>query len=473
MEQNNTSPLFSTNLYYKQSSIETPFPLTEEFLTKLFSPENIRSIINLKTIQRISPYLPSFPRNLIESPENFSTLLTKTTTKFTTPIKTFYSMYTNGFFTENYQKNRPIFQEACLSEFIEQYKYTLKNLEQIKNNSTNEKEAAIDNIITFDMHSELASSGYSSVDSNRDTQSVVNDSFIKDRINYSFEKKEPVSSIKKKLALSATQSNDSGDEFSMDNNILQGERFQNLKKNKNQVTIKPRTSEEVKDFQRQEVERYKHPRQPWEYTLLDGTKCVVGPLLKKAKGAINTKARDHILLKQDRPSYITILALVRDAASKLQDGVGTRADICDLLKDSQYINENLLDSQINSIVSGALDRLHYEKDPCVKYDLHRKLWIYLHRNRTIDYPAWQDIDDKEGDKSLMNDTIGIDEELDDNENVKIDIGRIIIRKEALNAPHKNHTPESTKQGHFHHSLGKKHLGGDFPVSKNSKKKHKI
>ena len=37
--------------------------------------------------------------------------------------------------------------------------------------------------------------------------------------------------------------------------------------------------------------------------------------------------------------------------------------------------------QINTVVSGALDRLHYEKDPCVKYDVNRKLWIYLHRNR--------------------------------------------------------------------------------------------
>lgn len=36
------------------------------------------------------------------------------------------------------------------------------------------------------------------------------------------------------------------------------------------------------------------------------------------------------------------------------------------------------------MVSGALDRLHYEKDPCVKYDVNRKLWIYLHRNRTED-----------------------------------------------------------------------------------------
>ncbi|KAH8024585.1 hypothetical protein HPB51_025570 [Rhipicephalus microplus] len=37
---------------------------------------------------------------------------------------------------------------------------------------------------------------------------------------------------------------------------------------------------------------------------------------------------------------------------------------------------------IHTVVSGALDRLHYEKDPCVKYDVNRKLWIYLHRCRT-------------------------------------------------------------------------------------------
>lgn len=38
--------------------------------------------------------------------------------------------------------------------------------------------------------------------------------------------------------------------------------------------------------------------------------------------------------------------------------------------------------QVNTVVSGALDRLHYEKDPCVKYDIGRKLWIYLHRDRS-------------------------------------------------------------------------------------------
>ena len=34
------------------------------------------------------------------------------------------------------------------------------------------------------------------------------------------------------------------------------------------------------------------------------------------------------------------------------------------------------------VVSGALDRLHYERDPCVKYDSERKLWCYLHGDRS-------------------------------------------------------------------------------------------
>ena len=36
------------------------------------------------------------------------------------------------------------------------------------------------------------------------------------------------------------------------------------------------------------------------------------------------------------------------------------------------------------MVSGALDRLHYEKDPCVKFDSARKNWIYLHVDRTAE-----------------------------------------------------------------------------------------
>ena len=38
-----------------------------------------------------------------------------------------------------------------------------------------------------------------------------------------------------------------------------------------------------------------------------------------------------------RLPYITILCLVKDAAAKLSQGEGTRADICDLLRESQYV----------------------------------------------------------------------------------------------------------------------------------------
>jgi nuclear factor related to kappa-B-binding protein len=34
------------------------------------------------------------------------------------------------------------------------------------------------------------------------------------------------------------------------------------------------------------------------------------------------------LLKSERPACVTILTLVRDAAARLPNGVGTRADIC-------------------------------------------------------------------------------------------------------------------------------------------------
>lgn len=88
----------------------------------------------------------------------------------------------------------------------------------------------------------------------------------------------------------------------------------------------------------------------------------------------------------DRPNFVTILALVRDATARLPNGEGTRADICQLLKDSQYIREQTdsddKEGYLHSVVSGALDRLHYETDPCVRYYPRRKEWLYLHRARS-------------------------------------------------------------------------------------------
>lgn len=96
----------------------------------------------------------------------------------------------------------------------------------------------------------------------------------------------------------------------------------------------------------------------------------------------STKARGHSMLTADRPNFVTILTLVRDATARLPNGEGTRADICELLKSSQYISSSAPDNVLQSVVSGALDRMHTQFDPCVKYDTKRKVWIYLHRNRS-------------------------------------------------------------------------------------------
>jgi nuclear factor related to kappa-B-binding protein len=98
-------------------------------------------------------------------------------------------------------------------------------------------------------------------------------------------------------------------------------------------------------------------------------------------GQPSTKVRGHNLMVPDRPACVTLLSLVRDAAARLPNGEGTRAEICELMKESQYLASGA-EASLHSVVSGALDRLHYEADPCVKYDSARKVWIYLHRHRS-------------------------------------------------------------------------------------------
>ncbi|XP_038635334.1 nuclear factor related to kappa-B-binding protein isoform X2 [Scyliorhinus canicula] len=146
--------------------------------------------------------------------------------------------------------------------------------------------------------------------------------------------------------------------------------------------VRPSTGDEKRVFQEQERQRYSQPHKAFTFRM-HGFDSVVGPV----KGVFDkdpslNKAREHSLLRSDRPAYVTILSLVRDAAARLPNGEGTRAEICELLKDSQFLAPEVTSAQINTVVSGALDRLHYEKDPCVKYDIGRKLWIYLHRNRS-------------------------------------------------------------------------------------------
>ncbi|KAF5727415.1 Nfrkb putative isoform 1 [Tripterygium wilfordii] len=163
-------------------------------------------------------------------------------------------------------------------------------------------------------------------------------------------------------------------------NLDEQERFRDVRAQKSQNTISP-SSEEVRAyFRKEEFLRYSIPDRAFSYTAADGKKSIVAPL-RRCGGKPTSKARDHFMLKRDRPPHVTILCLVRDAAARLPGSIGTRADVCTLIRDSQYIVEDVSDAQVNQVVSGALDRLHYERDPCVQYDSERKLWVYLHRER--------------------------------------------------------------------------------------------
>ncbi len=147
-------------------------------------------------------------------------------------------------------------------------------------------------------------------------------------------------------------------------------------------TVGKASNIEIEEFRQQERRRFENPHLSFTYRM-HGYESVVGPV----KGIYTqlpafTKARGHNMLTIDRPNFVTILTLVRDATARLPNGEGTRADICELLRSSQYINPEAADNVLQTIVSGALDRMHTENDPCVKYDPKRKIWIYLHRSRT-------------------------------------------------------------------------------------------
>lgn len=166
----------------------------------------------------------------------------------------------------------------------------------------------------------------------------------------------------------------------MQYNLDEKERFRDLRAQKSLSTIGP-SSEEVREyFRKEEFLRYSIPDRAFSYTAIDGKKSIVAPL-RRCGGKPTSKARDHFMLKKDRPAHVTILCLVRDAAARLPGSTGTRADVCTLIRDSQFIVEDVSDAQVNQVVSGALDRLHYERDPCVQFDNEKKLWVYLHRDR--------------------------------------------------------------------------------------------
>ncbi|KAF5954140.1 hypothetical protein HYC85_006996 [Camellia sinensis] len=167
-------------------------------------------------------------------------------------------------------------------------------------------------------------------------------------------------------------------------NLDEKERFKDVRAQKSLNIINRSSKEVIAYFCKEEVLRYSIPERAFSYTAADGRKSIIAPL-RRCGVKPSSKPQDHFMLKRDRQSHVTSLCLVRDTAARLPESIGTRVDVCTLIRNSQYIVEDVSKGQLNQVASGALDRLHYEHDPCVQFDGERKLWVYLHREREEEY----------------------------------------------------------------------------------------
>ncbi|KER27239.1 hypothetical protein T265_05703 [Opisthorchis viverrini] len=157
--------------------------------------------------------------------------------------------------------------------------------------------------------------------------------------------------------------------------------------------LKPFSEEQVISFQSQEAERFARPWLPFVYRI-QNYESVVGPLRSAPSAAsqgatvvlhqsTHVKARDHPLLRPDRPIYVSLAEIVRDAVACLPNGEGTRGDITTLVQNSGFLLQFIDQRKLQQCVSSALDRLQGEaSDPSVYFNAAHRIWVYRHRHRT-------------------------------------------------------------------------------------------
>jgi len=115
--------------------------------------------------------------------------------------------------------------------------------------------------------------------------------------------------------------------------VLGCERFRF--KHKTEPTIQPTAVHLVAQYHKQEDIRYNNPLEPFEYQLGNKT-YTVAPIIRNRK-QLKAIPSTYPLLVNNRPPQASLLAIVRDAAARLPDNVGTRSDVALLMLDSAYI----------------------------------------------------------------------------------------------------------------------------------------
>jgi hypothetical protein len=134
--------------------------------------------------------------------------------------------------------------------------------------------------------------------------------------------------------------------------------------------------EESARHRSEETRRYANSAESFRYST---------PLLGSYTPPIRVRStRSHPFLKEPRPADVTVVALVRDACSRLPGGVGTRGDVLRLLRDSQWWISSGTKSLARElqVLSTSLDRLQAERDAPILFIQQSKLWVYLWRHRS-------------------------------------------------------------------------------------------
>lgn len=84
------------------------------------------------------------------------------------------------------------------------------------------------------------------------------------------------------------------------------------------------SSEERAAFRMQERRRFANPSSSFTYHLQEGLRTVVVGPIKDQGTKVSAKIKAHPFLVEDRPSSVSLAALVRDAVARLPKGEGKR-----------------------------------------------------------------------------------------------------------------------------------------------------
>ena len=152
--------------------------------------------------------------------------------------------------------------------------------------------------------------------------------------------------------------------------------------------VEPESKLDKGTFHSQERQRMENPGHAftYHYPAVKEGPVSVGPVRTNLNiNQRNNKVKPHPLLLSNRPPWVTMIVLVQDALARMPNGEGSKSDICKYVTHSRYCNlEGVADNPtaLTTVVSGALDRLQGETDPCCKYYTDRKIWRYLHKGRS-------------------------------------------------------------------------------------------